>query len=407
MGNDSRKPMKFSRRDVILVVTTAAGASLASRSESAAASVGATGGSNDPARVGAAPASALDRRRLGSLEVSALGLGCMNAFHAYAPRPSREDAIKLMRAAYDRGVAFFDTAVNYGPFTSEEAVGEALAPFRDEVVIATKFGYRYSEAGKNIGLDSRPDTIKRVTEDSLRRLRTDRIDLLYQHRVDPEVPIEDVAGAVKDLIQEGKVRHYGLSEAGGATIRRAHAVHPVAAVQNEYSVWTRDPEHEVIPTCEELGVGFVPWSPLGMGYLTGAVSPSMKFDENRDMRAKQPRFTPEARRANWPVIELLARIGARKGATPGQIALAWLLARKPWIVPIPGTTRLEHLDQNLGALRVELTPDDVREIEDGFASIHLEGARSTPELLARHDDGANLGSSSKGGHGKTPLPRSR
>jgi aryl-alcohol dehydrogenase-like predicted oxidoreductase len=392
MDNGSSHGTKLSRRAVIIGGLAAAGTGLLSRS-GFAATIGA--------------ASSLTRRRLGSLEVSALGFGCMNAFHAYSPRPSREDAIKLMRAAFDRGVTFFDTAVNYGPFLSEDAVGEAVAPFRDEVIIATKFGYSYSDAGENRGLDSRPEYIKQLTEGSLKRLRTDRIDLLYQHRVDPNVPIEDVAGAVQDLIKDGKVKCFGLSEAGGATIRRAHAVQQVTAVQNEYSVWTRDPEHEVIPTCEELGIGFVPWSPLGMGYLTGTVSPSMLFDKSKDMRAMLPRFTPEARRANWPVVELLARMGAKKGATPGQIALAWLLALKPWIVPIPGTTKLDHLEQNLGSLRVELTVTEVQEIEDSFASLRVEGARSTPALLARHDDGANLGTSSKGGHGKTPLPKSR
>jgi aryl-alcohol dehydrogenase-like predicted oxidoreductase len=331
----------------------------------------------------------------------------MNFFHAYAPRTSKEHAIRVMRAAYERGVTFFDTAINYGPFLSEEAVGEALAPFRDQVIIATKFGYGYTADGKNRGLDSRPEYIKQMTEGSLRRLKTDYIDLYYQHRVDPNVPIEDVAGAVQDLIREGKVRHFGLSEAGGATIRRAHAVQPVTAVQNEYSVWTRDPEHEVLPTCEEIGIGFVPWSPLGMGYLTGTITPSRTFDPALDMRAMLPRFTPEARRANWPVVELLQRVGQRKDATPGQVALAWLLARRPWIVPIPGTTQLHHLEENLGALRIELTAADVKEIEDGFAAIQVQGTRATPELLARHDDGANLGTSSVGGYGKSPLPRTR
>ena len=257
-----------------------------------------------------------DRRRLGSLEVSALGFGCMNFVWAYGPPVDRQDAIRLIRAAYDRGVTFFDTAEIYGPFLSEELVGEALAPVRDRVVIATKFGFNITPEGQIRGLNSRPEPIKQVTEPSLRRLRTDRIDLLYQHRIDPEVPIEDVAGAVKALIQEGKVRQFGLSEAGGATIRRAHAVQPVTAVQNEYSVWTRDPEPEVLPTCEELGIGFVPWSPLGMGYLTGAITPSTTFAAG-DLRARFPRFTPEARRANRPVVELLQRVGQRQEATPG------------------------------------------------------------------------------------------
>lgn len=393
-------PAACSRRDILLGAAAAAAlpAGVASPAGAQAPAGPASGGT-------AGAAAATLARRLGPLEVSALGLGCMNFVHAYAPRPSREEAIGVIRAAYERGVTFFDTAINYGPFRGEEVVGEALAPVRDRVVIATKFGYGYDAGGKNIGLDSRPDYIKRMTEGSLRRLRTDRIDLLYQHRVDPDVPIEDVAGAVRDLIREGKVRHFGLSEAGGATIRRAHAVQPVAAVQNEYSVWTRDPEHEVLPTCEELGIGFVPWSPLGMGYLTGAVAPSTTFDPALDMRAGLPRFTPEARRANSRVVELLRRVGRRRDATPAQVALAWLLARRPWIVPIPGTTKLDHLDENLGALRVELTAADVEEIEDGFAEIRVQGARATEPLLERHDIGANLGTSSAGGHGKSPLPR--
>jgi len=345
-----------------------------------------------------------DRRRLGSLEVSALGFGCMNFVWAYGPPVDRQDAIRLIRAAYDRGVTFFDTAEIYGPFLGEELVGEALAPVRDRVVIATKFGFNITPEGQIRGLNSRPEHIKQVTEASLRRLRIDRIDLLYQHRIDPEVPIEDVAGAVKDLIQEGKVRHFGLSEAGGATIRRAHAVQPVTAVQNEYSVWTRDPEPEVLPTCEELGIGFVPWSPLGMGYLTGAITPSTTFAAS-DLRARFPRFTPEARRANRPVVELLQRVGQRQEATPGQIALAWLLARKPWIVPIPGTTKLNHLEENLGALQLALTAGDIQEIEDGFANIQVQGGRTTEQLLAQTDIGAKLGTSSVGGHGMSPLPQ--
>ena len=272
------------------------------------------------------------------------------------------------------------------------------------MVIATKFGFNITPEGQIRGLNSRPEHIKQVTEASLRRLRTDRIDLLYQHRIDPEVPIEDVAGAVKDLIQEGKVRHFGLSEAGGATIRRAHAVQPVTAVQNEYSVWTRDPEPEVLPTCEELGIGFVPWSPLGMGYLTGAITPSTTFAAG-DLRARFPRFTPEARRANRPVVELLQRVGQRQEATPGQIALAWLLARKPWIVPIPGTTKLNHLEENLGALQLALSADDIQEIEDGFANIQVQGGRTTEQLLAQTDIGAKLGTRSVGGHGMSPLPQ--
>ena len=395
-----------SRRDILIGAAAAAGVAVL------LAGIAGDAGAQTPAQSAAhgavSPAESTSyRRRLGSLEVSALSSGCMNFFHAYAPRTSKEHAISVMRAAYERGVTFFDTAINYGPFLSEEAVGEALAPFRDQVVIATKFGYGYTADGKNRGLDSRPEYIKQMTEGSLRRLKTDRIDLYYQHRVDPNVPIEDVAGAVQELITAGKVRHFGLSEAGGATIRRVHAVQPVTAVQNEYSVWTRDPEHEVLPTCEALGIGFVPWSPLGMGYLTGTITPSRTFDPALDMRAMLPRFTPEARRANWPVVELLQRVGQRQDATPGQVALAWLLARRPWIAPIPGTTKLHYLEENLGALRIELTAAEVKDIEEGFAGMRVQGARATAELLARHDVGANLGTSSVGGHGKSPLPRTR
>ena len=364
--------------------------------------------SQSGSRAAASPGTAsLARRRLGSLEVSTLGLGCMNVAWAYGPPTDRRDAIQLIRAAHARGVTFFDTAEVYGPFLSEEILGEAAAPFRDQVVIATKFGFDVTPAGERRGLDSRPEHIRQAIEGSLRRLKTDRIDLYYQHRVDPAVPIEDVAGAVKDLIQQGKVRYFGLSEAGGATIRRAHAVQPVTAVQNEYSVWTRDPEHEVLPTCEELGIGFVPWSPLGMGYLTGAITPATTFDPKSDLRAGFPRFTAEARAANRPVVELLQRIGQRKGATPAQIALAWLLAKKPWIVPIPGTTKLKHMEENLGALAIELTAEEVAEIEAGFARLRVQGARAPEQLLKSHDIGANLGSSSAGGHGLSPLREER
>ncbi len=350
----------------------------------------------------------MQKRKLGksNLEVSALGLGCMNFAWAYGPPTDRQQAIKVIRAAYERGVTFFDTAEVYGPFLSEETVGEALAPIRDHMIIATKFGFEVDPITKQRhGLNSRPEYIKRVTEGCLKRLKTDTIDLFYQHRVDPAVPIEDVAGAVKDLIQEGKVRHFGLSEAGGATIRRAHVALRVTAVQNEYSVWTRDPEDEVLPTCEELGIGFVPWSPLGMGYLTGAITPSTQFDPNSDLRVSHsfPRFTPEARQANRPVVELLQRVGRRKDATPGQVALAWLLAKKPWIAPIPGTTRSDHLEENLGALKVQLSAEDVKEIDDGFTSIKVQGARAPEALLKVHDIGANLGTSSAGGHGLSPL----
>ena len=363
-----------------------------------------------PNIVGAAPPKqhqTIPLRKLGGkLEVSALGLGCMNVAWAYGPPIDRNDAVRLIRDAYARGVTFFDTAEVYGPFLSEEIVGEALGPIRDRVVIATKFGFEVDPVTKQRhGLNSRPEYIKRVAEGCLKRLKTDVIDLFYQHRVDPTVPIEDVAGAVKDLVKEGKVRHFGLSEAGGATIRRAHRELPVTAVQNEYSVWTRDPEHEVLLTCEELGIGFVPWSPLGMGYLTGKITPSTTFDPVSDLRAsyKFPRFTPEARRANWPVVELLQRVGRRKNATPGQIALAWLLAKKPWIVPIPGTTKLNHLEENLGALKVQLSAADVKEIDDGFAGFQVQGARAPEALLKVHDIGANLETSSAGGHGLSPL----
>ena len=348
-------------------------------------------------------ATRTERRRLGSLEVSALGMGCQNFAGMYGPPPDRQEAIRIIRAAYDRGVTFFDIAEVYGPFLGEEIVGEALAPMRDQVIIATKFGFDITPEGQVRGVNSRPDHIKRVTEDSLRRLKTDYIDLQYQHRVDPTVPIEEVAGAVQELIREGKVRHFGLSAAGGATIRRAHRVQPVTAVQNEYSIWTRDPELEALPTCEELGIGFVPWSPLGMGYLTGTVTPFMVHGP-ADLRATLPRFTPEARRANWPVVELLQRVGARHQATPGQIALAWLLARKPWIVPIPGPTTREHMDENTDALQVQLAAADIQEIEAGFAQIQVQGARLSEPMLAMIDIGAKLGTSSSGGHGMSPLP---
>lgn len=344
-----------------------------------------------------------DRRVLGSLEVSALGMGCQNFAGMYGPPTDFDEAIRIIRAAYDRGVTFFDVAEVYGPFLGEEIVGKALKPVRDEVVIATKFGFDITKKGEVQGLNSRPENIKRVTEEQLRRLKTDYIDLQYQHRVDPTVPIEEVAGAVQELISEGKIRYFGLSAAGGATIRRAHKVQPVTAVQNEYSVWTRDPELEALPACEELGIGFVPWSPLGMGYLTGTVTPMMVHG-TADLRAGLPRFTPEARRANWPVVELLQRVGARHQAAPGQIALAWLLARKPFIVPIPGPTTQDHMEQNMDALQVQLTAADIEEIENGFAQIRVQGARLSEPMLAIIDTGAKLGTSSTGGHGNSPLP---
>jgi aryl-alcohol dehydrogenase-like predicted oxidoreductase len=347
-----------------------------------------------------------NRRRLGTLEVSTLGFGCMNVAWAYGTPVSKEDAIKVIRAAYDSGVTFFDTAEVYGPFISEEYVGAALSSVRDQVVIATKFGFKVSPSGERQGISSRPEDIIRVAEGCLKRLKTDRIDLFYQHRVDPQVPIEEVAGTVKDLIKQGKVKHFGLSEAGAATIRRAHAEQVVSAVQNEYSFWTRDPEHEVLPVCEELGIGFVPWSPLGMGYLTGKVTPATVFHRTNDLRAsaKFPRFTKEAIAHNRPVVDLLARIGDRKGASSGQVALAWLLARKPWIVPIPGTTNISHMNENIGAINVQLSNDDMKELEAGFAKISIEGKRAPEALMATHDIGANIGSSSNGTHGLSPLP---
>ena len=324
----------------------------------------------------------MTKRKLGNLEVSAVGYGCMGLSYGYGPATDRTEGIKLIRAAAERGVTMFDTAEAYGPFTNEELVGEALAPIRDQVVIATKFGWNIDpETGeRRPGLNSRPEHIKAATEGMLRRLKTDHIDLLYQHRVDPEVPIEDVAGAMKDLIAEGKVTHYGLSEAGAQTIRRAHAVHPVAAIQSEYSIWTRDPEPEVLPTCEELGIGFVPWSPLGQGFLTGKIDATTTFDSS-DFRAVFPRFTPDAREANMALVEVIKQIAQRKNATPAQVALAWLLAQKPWIVPIPGTTKLHRLEENLGFVGVELTPDDLRGIDTSFAKIPVEGARLPEQIL--------------------------
>jgi aryl-alcohol dehydrogenase-like predicted oxidoreductase len=327
----------------------------------------------------------MKKRKLGNLEVSAIGLGCMSISANYGPPADRNQGIEVIRAAYEKGVTFFDTAEIYGPYTNEELVGEALAPFRDKVVIASKFGFKINGSR---GLNSRPEHIKKVVEESLNRLRTDRIDLYYQHRVDPAVPIEDVAGAITDLITNGKVLHFGLSEASARTIRRAHAVQPVTAIQSEYSLWTRDPEAEILPTCEELGIGFVPWSPLGQGFLTGKIDPSMAFDTNSDLRATFPRFTPEARTANWAVVDLLRKVAARKKATPAQIALAWLLAQKPWIVPIPGTRRLERLEENIGAADVELTSEDLREIDSAYSKIKVQGARLSEEHMKLIDHAA-------------------
>jgi aryl-alcohol dehydrogenase-like predicted oxidoreductase len=322
----------------------------------------------------------MDKRTLGKsgLEVSALGFGCMGISFGYGPAADRQEGVAIIRAAFEGGVTFFDTAEAYGPFTNEEVVGEALRPVRDEVVIATKFGFKF-ENGKQAGLDSRPSHIREVAEAALKRLNTDRIDLFYQHRVDPNVPIEDVAGAVKELIHEGKVKHFGLSEAGVQTVRRAHAVQPVAALQSEYSLWWREPEQEILPTLEELGIGFVPFSPLGKGFLTGKIDDKTTFDPN-DFRNIVPRFTEENRKANLAFVEWLKTFAEGKQATPAQIALAWLLAQKPWIVPIPGTTKRTRLEENLGAAAIQLTPDDLHEIDRAASQIEVHGARY-PERL--------------------------
>jgi aryl-alcohol dehydrogenase-like predicted oxidoreductase len=322
-------------------------------------------------------------RKLGKLEVSEIGAGCMSISANYGPPAPKDQGIKVIRAAHEKGVTFFDTAEVYGPYTNEELVGEALAPFRNEVVIASKFGFAIDGT---IGLNSRPGHIKQVAEASLRRLRTDRIDLFYQHRVDPAVPIEDVASAVKDLIREGKVLHFGLSEASARTIRRAHTVQPVSAIQSEYSVWTRDPEQNgVLKTCEELGIGFVPWGPLGEGYLTGKMDARTNFDPKTDFRSEFPRFSPEALAANMTVVDLLKRVAEKKQATPAQIALAWLLAQKPWIVPIPGTRNIDHLEENLGAINVHLTSADLREIDTEFSKITVQGERMSEKHMEQID----------------------
>lgn len=326
----------------------------------------------------------MQERRLGNsnLEVSTLGLGCMGMSYGYGPAGDRQEMISVIRAAVERGVTFFDTAEVYGPYANEDLVGEALAPVRDQVVIATKFGFQFDADGKQVGLNSQPEHIRAAVEGSLRRLRVETIDLLYQHRVDPDVPIEEVAGAVKNLIQEGKVKHFGLSEAGVQTIRRAHAVQPVTALQSEYSLWWRAPEAEVLPTLEELGIGLVPFSPLGKGFLTGKIDETTTFDST-DFRNIVPRFSPEARKANHVLVDLLNDIAVQKQATPAQIALAWLLAQTPWIVPIPGTRKLERLEENLGAADVELTPDDLRDIDSAASNITVQGARYPEELERR------------------------
>jgi len=326
----------------------------------------------------------MDKRLLGrsGLEVSALGLGCMGLSFGYGPATDKQDAIRLIRTAFEKGITFFDTAEAYGPYENEELVGEALAPFRSQIVVATKFGFNFDAMGGQSGMNSRPEHIREVADASLRRLKTEVIDLFYQHRVDPNVPIEDVAGAVKGLILEGKVRHFGLSEPGVKTIRRAHSVQPVTAVQSEYSLWWREPETEVLPTLEELGIGFVPFSPLGKGFLTGAINENTKFDSS-DFRNIVPRFSPEARKANQKLVELLGNIASRKGATAAQIALAWLLARKPWIVPIPGTTKLHRLKENINAADLELTASDRQEIDAALSSVTVQGDRYPPHLQAR------------------------
>ena len=325
----------------------------------------------------------METRTLGAadgLQVSALGLGCMGISHGLGPAADRQDGIAVIRAAVERGVTFFDTAEVYGPFVNEELVGEALAPFRDDVVIATKFGFAFDDAGRQVGVSSRPENIRRAADGSLRRLGVDAIDLLYQHRVDPQVPIEEVAGTVRELVEAGKVRHFGLSEAGVSTIRRAHAVQPVIALQSEYSLWWREPETELLPTVAELGIGFVPFSPLGRGFLTGAITESTTFGDS-DLRSRLPRFAPEARKANLALVDLLGRVAERKGATLGQVALAWLLAQQPWIVPIPGTRRVERLEENLGAVRVELTGNDLAEIDRAVADVDVEGKRYPENML--------------------------
>ena len=325
----------------------------------------------------------MQKRTLGTngLEVSAIGMGAMGLSFGLGPAADKRDAVQVLRAAVERGVTFFDTAEAYGPFTNEELVGEVLAPLRSQVVLATKFGFKLDENGQTVGVDSRPEHIKKVVEASLRRLRTDTIDLLYQHRVDPAVPIEDVAGTVKTLIQQGKVKHFGLSEAGASTIRRAHAVQPVTAVQNQYSLWTREPEAEVLPTCEELGIGFVPWGPLGTGFLTGTIDANTKFDST-DLRSTFPRFTPKALKANLAFVDMIRTFAARKAATPAQIALAWLLGQKPWIVPIPGMNSVKHMEENLASVDVVLTQGDLDEIDAAASQIPVEGERLSEGLLS-------------------------
>lgn len=394
----------INRRDIFKLGAAAAGAVMLSGIAGCASGI--TTSPNDSHKGDLNPGLDLGKRKLGTLEVSSIGFGAMNVATVYGPTSDKKIALKLIRDAYENGATFFDTAEVYGPFISERYLGEAVESFRDKIVIATKFGFDISPNGENRGVSSRPEIIRRVVDEQLKRLRTDHIDLLYQHRVDPKTPIEDVAETVADLIKQGKVKHWGLSEAGAATIRRAHAVHPLSAIQNEYSFWTRDPEQEVIPACEELGIGFVPWSPLGMGYLTGAITTNTLM-HGEDLRTSMgfPRFTKEAIEKNRVLVDLLDKVGQRKGATPGQVALAWLLARKPFIVPIPGTTKINHMMENQRAIHVKLSATDMKELEDGFSKITIIGKRGPDFFLDRHDIGANLGTSSKGTHGNTPLPK--
>lgn len=392
---DQNGPQDIShgRRDFLTTSMLMAAMTLVSGSAAAA------GKAAHPAKGG------MPMRQLGALNVSAIGLGCMNMAWGFAPPMPKADAVRLIQDAYEHGVTYFDSAEVYGPYISEDYVGAALKRVRNKVVIASKFGFDIDNAGQIRGLNSRPEHIRDVVEASLKRLGTDVIDLLYQHRVDPKVPIEDVAGTVKQLIQEGKVKHFGLSEAGAATIRRAHAEQAVAAIQNEYSIWSRDPEGEVLPVCEELGIGLVAWGPLGKGYLTGTIPASATFAKGIDLRATMPRFTHDAMVANRPVVSLLEKVAQRHGVLPGQIALAWLLARKPWIVPIPGTTKIAHLRENVAATQVKLTTQDMQEIETGYASLKIVGERGADAVMALIDVGARAGTSSAGGHGISPLRR--
>jgi aryl-alcohol dehydrogenase-like predicted oxidoreductase len=394
----------ISRRELLLLSAAAGGALVFSGFSGCASMVGGA-----KAGAGASTSGAtLPRRKLGSLEVTAIGFGAMNVAGTYGPAVSRAEAIKLIREVYDRGITFIDTAQVYGPFLSEEWLGEAIAPFRKNVVIATKFGFDLRSGG-NGAVSSDPKLIISSVEDSLKRLKTDYIDLLYQHRVDPKVPIEDVAGAVQDLIKQGKVKHFGLSQAGEATIRRAHKVQTVTAVQNEYNYFSRDAEIEVLQVCEELGIGFVPWSPLGAGYLTGKSKPIEERDQKLDLiaSAKFPRFTKENMAANRPILDVLTRVGASKGATSGQVALAWLLHKRPFIVPIPGTTKLDHMKENTDAINVKLADSDMQELEREFRKIGVRGESAPPDYLARHDIGTYGGKRSEGTHGLSPLPKKK